>query len=294
MQKKLLESQLFLDIAGIISGCLITAFSVSCILVPNGLSTSGITGLALVAEKFTGVNYTYIYYVFSISILVAAYILMGKRTLLKIISVSLLYPALLVVMNKLNFVFVKGDMFLVCVYFSIFYGVGGGLVLRRGFTFGGTDTIARILNKKVFKNVNISQIMLVLDALVIILLGFVFGKEVALYALVNHVMCIFVMDYMLFGFRAKLYKVSIISSNYREISEFIFKELKRGVTIHDVIGAYTNEPRKMITCICAPSQSAIIRRFLAQNYPDVFMEVSPIITVYAIGNRFVRLKEEDL
>lgn len=294
MQKKLLESQLFLDIAGIISGCLITAFSVSCILVPNGLSTSGITGLALVAEKFTGVNYTYIYYVFSISILVAAYILMGKRTLLKIISVSLLYPALLVVMNKLNFVFVKGDMFLVCVYFSIFYGVGGGLVLRRGFTFGGTDTIARILNKKVFKNVNISQIMLVLDALVIILLGFVFGKEVALYALVNHVMCIFVMDYMLFGFRAKLYKVSIISSNYREISEFIFKELKRGVTIHDVVGAYTNEPRKMITCICAPSQSAIIRRFLAQNYPDVFMEVSPIITVYAIGNRFVRLKEEDL
>ncbi|MDO4711345.1 MAG: YitT family protein [Peptostreptococcaceae bacterium] len=294
MDNRLFESQLFLDIVGIVSGCLITAFSVSCILVPNGLSTSGITGLALVAQKFTGINYTYVYYAFSISILIAAYLLMGKRTVFKIISVSLLYPAMLVVMNRADFVFVKGDMFLVCVYFSIFYGVGGGLVLRRGFTFGGTDTIARILNKKVFKNVSISQIMLVLDALVIILLGFVFGKEVALYALVNHVMCIFVMDYMLFGFRAKLYKVSIISANYREISEFIFKELKRGVTIHDVVGAYTNEPRKMITCICAPSQSAIIRRFLAENYPDVFMEVSPIITVYAIGNRFVRLKEEDL
>lgn len=294
MTRRIFESQLFSDAVGIVLGCLITAFSVSCILVPNGLSTSGITGLALVAEKFTHINYTYIYYVFSISILIAAYLLMGKRTVFKIIFVSLLYPAMLVVMNKFDFVFVTGDMFLVCIYFSLFYGIGGGLVLRRGFTFGGTDTIARILNKKVFKNVNISQIMLVLDALVIVLLGFVFGKDIALYALVNHVMCIFVMDYMLFGFRAKLYKVSIISSNYREISEFIFKELKRGVTIHDVVGAYTNEPRKMVTCICAPSQSAIIRRFLAENYPDVFMEVSPIITVYAIGNRFVRLREEDL
>ncbi len=292
MSKRILENQLVVDFLWIVAGCFVTAFAVNSILVPNNLSTSGITGLALIVQKFTGINYTYVYYLFSITILVTAFVTMGKKAVLKIIFVSLLYPALLVVMNKFHFVFVEGDMFLVCIYFSLFYGVGGGMVLRRGYTFGGTDTIARILNKKVFKNVNISQIMLVMDACVIILLGVVFGKDIALYALVNHVMCIVIMDYMLFGFRAKLYKVSIISQNYTEISEFIFRELKRGVTLHDVIGAYTNERRKLITCICSPSQSAIIRRFLAENYPDVFMEVSPIITVYAVGNRFVRLKEE--
>ncbi len=292
MSKRILENQLVVDFLWIVAGCFVTAFAVNSILVPNNLSTSGITGLALIVQKFTGINYTYVYYLFSITILVTAFVTMGKKAVLKIIFVSLLYPALLVVMNKFHFVFVEGDMFLVCIYFSLFYGVGGGMVLRRGYTFGGTDTIARILNKKVFKNVNISQIMLVMDACVIILLGVVFGKDIALYALVNHVMCIVIMDYMLFGFRAKLYKVSIISQNYTEISEFIFRELKRGVTLHDVVGAYTNERRKLITCICSPSQSAIIRRFLAENYPDVFMEVSPIITVYAVGNRFVRLKEE--
>ncbi len=292
MSKRILENQLVVDFLWIVAGCFVTAFAVNSILVPNNLSTSGITGLALIVQKFTGINYTYVYYLFSITILVTAFVTMGKKAVLKIIFVSLLYPALLVVMNKFHFVFVEGDMFLVCIYFSLFYGVGGGMVLRRGYTFGGTDTIARILNKKVFKNVNISQIMLVMDACVIILLGVVFGKDIALYALVNHVMCIVIMDYMLFGFRAKLYKVSIISQNYTEISEFIFRELKRGVTLHDVVGAYTNERHKLITCICSPSQSAIIRRFLAENYPDVFMEVSPIITVYAVGNRFVRLKEE--
>lgn len=293
MPGKITENPLLIDILSILFGCIISAFAVSCILVPNHLSTSGITGLSLIFENFTGINYTYLYYAFSLTILILAYFTIGKTAAIKIIFLSILYPTILVFMNRIDFVFVEGDMFLVCIYFSLFYGFAGGLVLRRGFTFGGTDTLARILRKKVFKDISISQIMLVLDAIIIVVLGIVFGKDTALYALVNHVMCMFIVDYMLFGFRAKLYKVSIISQHYKEISNFIFDELKRGVTIHDVTGAYTNEPRKMTTCICSPEQSAIIRRFLAEHYPDVFMEVSPIVTVYGIGKRFVQIKDID-
>ena len=291
MLKKLMKNQLLLDALSIFFGCLITAMAVSWILRPNQLSTSGVTGLALMAEKFTGVDYTYLYYGFSIVILIMAYIFLGKKAALKIVTVSILYPTLLLITDRFKFVLAKDDMFIVCIYFSLFYGVGAGLVIRRGYTFGGTDTIARILNKKVFKDVSISSIMLVMDAIIILLLGVVFGKDVALYALVNHVTYIYIMDYILFGFRSKLYKVSIISHNHKEISNFIFKELGRGVTLHDVTGAYTNEKKHMITCICSPRQSAVLRRFLAQNYPNVFMEVSPIVTVYAIGNRFVKLDE---
>lgn len=291
MLKKLMKNQLLLDALSIFFGCLITAMAVSWILRPNQLSTSGVTGLALMAEKFTGVDYTYLYYGFSIVILIMAYIFLGKKAALKIVTVSILYPTLLLITDRFKFVLAKDDMFIVCIYFSLFYGVGAGLVIRRGYTFGGTDTIARILNKKVFKDVSISSIMLVMDAIIILLLGVVFGKDVALYALVNHVTYIYIMDYILFGFRSKLYKVSIISHNHKEISNFIFKELGRGVTLHDVTGAYTNERKHMITCICSPRQSAVLRRFLAQNYPNVFMEVSPIVTVYAIGNRFVKLDE---
>ena len=291
MLKKLMKNQLLLDALSIFFGCLITAMAVSWILRPNQLSTSGVTGLALMAEKFTGIDYTYLYYGFSIVILIMAYVFLGKKAALKIVTVSILYPTLLLITDRFKFVLAKDDMFIVCIYFSLFYGVGAGLVIRRGYTFGGTDTIARILNKKVFKDVSISSIMLVMDAIIILLLGVVFGKDVALYALVNHVTYIYIMDYIFFGFRSKLYKVSIISHNHKEISSFIFKELGRGVTLHDVTGAYTNERKHMITCICSPRQSAVLRRFLAQNYPNVFMEVSPIVTVYAIGNRFVKLDE---
>ena len=279
----------------IILGCFITAFSVNCILVPNKLSTSGVTGLSQMVERFTGINYSYIYYVFSITILIIAFFTLRREEFMKIIFVSFLYPTLLVLTGMFHFVFVQGEMFLVCIYFSIFYGLGSGLVLRAGVTFGGTDTIARILNRKVFKGVALSRVMLFLDGSILISLGFVFNKDVALYALVNHVICIYIMDYMLFGFRQKLYKTNIIPASQDDsddITRYILS-LGRGVTMYKAVGAYTKSDKIMLSSIISPRQSALIRSYLAEHFPNAFMEVSPIVTVYGTGERFVRIKGED-
>ena len=279
----------------IILGCFITAFSVNCILVPNKLSTSGVTGLSQMAERFTGINYSYIYYVFSITILIIAFFTLRREEFMKIIFVSFLYPTLLVLTGMFHFVFVQGEMFLVCIYFSIFYGLGSGLVLRAGVTFGGTDTIARILNRKVVKGVALSRVMLFLDGSILISLGFVFNKDVALYALVNHVICIYIMDYMLFGFRQKLYKTNIIPASQDDsddITRYILS-LGRGVTMYKAVGAYTKSDKIMLSSIISPRQSALIRSYLAEHFPNAFMEVSPIVTVYGTGERFVRIKGED-
>ena len=279
----------------IILGCFITAFSVNCILVPNKLSTSGVTGLSQMAERFTGINYSYIYYVFSITILIIAFFTLRREEFMKIIFVSFLYPTLLVLTGMFHFVFVQGEMFLVCIYFSIFYGLGSGLVLRAGVTFGGTDTVARILNRKVFKGVALSRVMLFLDGSILISLGFVFNKDVALYALVNHVICIYIMDYMLFGFRQKLYKTNIIPASQDDsddITRYILS-LGRGVTMYKAVGAYTKSDNIMLSSIISPRQSALIRSYLAEHFPNAFMEVSPIVTVYGTGERFVRIKGED-
>lgn len=279
----------------IILGCFITAFSVNCILVPNKLSTSGVTGLSQMAERFTGINYSYIYYVFSITILIIAFFTLRREEFMKIIFVSFLYPTLLVLTGMFHFVFVQGEMFLVCIYFSLFYGLGSGIVLRAGVTFGGTDTVARILNRKVFKGVALSRVMLFLDGSILISLGFVFNKDVALYALVNHVICIYIMDYMLFGFRQKLYKTNIIPASQDDsddITRYILS-LGRGVTMYKAVGAYTKSDKIMLSSIISPRQSALIRSYLAEHFPNAFMEVSPIVTVYGTGERFVRIKGED-
>ena len=102
MLKKIINNTMVKDIVAIVIGCIITAFAINNILVPNALSTSGITGLALIAQKYTGINYTYMYYVFSIIILISSLIFLGKKDFLKILFVSIFYPTLLLCMNSIG------------------------------------------------------------------------------------------------------------------------------------------------------------------------------------------------
>ena len=68
--KKILYDTLYLSV-----GCFITAFSVNYILKPNGLITSGITGLAIILEKYLLIDYYFIYYIAKMCIRDSIYVL---------------------------------------------------------------------------------------------------------------------------------------------------------------------------------------------------------------------------
>ncbi len=286
--KKFLYDSVYLTI-----GCLITAFSVNFILKPNGLITSGITGLAIILEKYLLINYSYIYYIATFLILITTYMLMGKKEIMKIVFLSILYPTVLLLMQSFEFRFVENDLLLASIYFSIFYGIGVGMILRKGFSFGGTDTIARILNKKLFPSINLSYIMLILDGFVIIVAAFAFGRNIALYSIISQLIFTKVCDYMMFGVGTKLYKLEIISSKYEEISNFIMYELGRGVTLFKIKGCYTNEEKIQIESICSPNQAVMVQKLIKQIEPAAFVKVLPVINVWGKGRRFIDISTED-
>ena len=137
------------------------------------------------------------------------------------------------------------------------------------------------------------KVMMGVDALILLGSAITFERSVAIYAFINHFVSNSIMDYIMYSMGYKLYKVEIITSDYEKISSYIMKELGRGVTIYSVTGAYTNEKRIKLSCICSPAQSAIIRRYLAEHSPNSFVEVSRMLSVYAAdGKRFVSLQEE--
>lgn len=274
-------------------GCIITAFSVNYILKPNGLVTSGITGLAIILEKYMNINYSYIYYFMTFIILIVTFLIMGKKEIVKIVFLSILYPTVLLVMQNYEFKFVENDLLLASIYFSIFYGIGVGMILRKGFSFGGTDTIARVLNIKLFPSINVSYIMLFLDGIVIIIAAFAFGRNIALYSVISQLIVTKVCDYIMFGFGTKLYKLEIISCKYEEISKFIMTKLGRGVTVLKVKGAYTNDEKIQIESVCSPSQSIMIQKYIKEIDQAAFVKVLPIVSVWGKGNRFININLED-
>lgn len=281
------------DTSYLIIGCIITAFSVNFILKPNGLITSGTTGLSIILEKYININYTYIYYFLAFIILIVTYLMMGKKEIAKIVFISTLYPTILLVMQNIEFKFIENDLLLATIYFSIFYGIGVGMILRKGFSFGGTDTIARILHIKVFPSINLSYILLVLDGIVIIISAFTFGRNIALYSVISQIIVTKVCDYVIVGLGTKLYKLEIISYKNEEISNYIMYQLGRGVTVYNTKGGYTHEDKIQIETVCSPSQSVMIQKFIKEIDKAAFVKVLPMISVWGKGIRFIDITVEN-
>lgn len=292
--KKDCHKRIALDLLFLISGCILLAFSIASILKPNQLVTGGITGMSVILDRLINIKYTYIYYVLSIIVLICSRVLLGKREALKILLLSILFPLILILFEGLNFDFIENDMILASVYYGMIAGIGCGLILKRGFSMGGTDTIAKIVHRKMFPFMSLSQILLGIDLTIITLSAFIYDRNVALYAILTQVVFMKAVDTILFGFGSKKVKIEIISDENERIQDYILNSIKRGISAYEIKGGYTNSNKQKIISICSPREAMLIKGFIANTDPNAFVNVLPVISVWGKGVGFDSLVEEEL
>ena len=264
-------------------GCIIQAFSIVCILKPNNLVTGGITGFSLTIGKVINMNYTYIYYGICILILISA----------KIILLSTTYPLILILMNNIKFNFLQdtSDKILICIYYGIFMGIGTGLVLKKGFSQGSSDTVAKILHKKLLSFMGISQVLLCIDITILIISGFVFGKKAVLYAIIMQMVYSKTISVVLFGFGSSLVKVVVISDQLEKISDFMKNTINRGYSIGYVYGGYNHIKREKIISVCSLREAMLIKDFITKIDENAFINIVPTISAWGKEDGLQNLKE---
>lgn len=285
--------KLGVDLLFIIVGCSISAFSVIGILIPNGLTSGGITGMVRILQNFLPIGFSVIYYAIALAILVICAILLGVKEARKILLLTITYPSILFLFEHFEFSLLEEkDLFLAAIYCGVLGGICCGLVFSRGYSFGGTDTIAKIIQKKLMPHVGLSQILLVIDACIIIGSGFLFGRNIALYALVTQVIFSKTVDYIMYGFDTKAVQLEIITNKHNDVADYILNEVGRGVTNVTVVGEYTKLARKKIITICSPRESMLIKKFVAKNDRDAFVTVIHVDTVWGKGEGFNDILKE--
>jgi len=267
--------------------CSVGAFSLTAVMVPNGLTSGGLTGIVRIVQKFIPIDFSILYYGGSIILLVFVTLMMGLKEGRKILMLSVLYPAVLLLFEKFNFSLLEEkDVILAAIFCGVFMGVCSGIVFWRGYSFCGTDAIAKVLKKKLFHNTPLSQILLVIDATIIIGSAFIFGRNIALYALVTQVIFTKTVDFILYGLETKIVQLEIITRYPEEVTAYVMHEISRGVSEIAVLGAYTKTEHRKLVTLCSPRESILIKKFIAGLDKKAFVTVIPVGTVWGNGEGF--------
>ena len=275
------------DMIFLILGCAIGAFSTTAVMIPNGLTCGGLTGIVRIVQNYISIDFSVLYYALAIVIWIVVILTLGFREGKKVLLVTLLYPAVLFVFEKLDFQLLEEkDLLLAAIFCGIFAGA------CNGFVFCGTESIAKIVKKKWMPQVDISRILLVLDCGIIVISAFIFGRNIALYALVTQIIASKVVDFIMYGFETKIVQMQIITAKGKEVADYVMHEIRRGVSSYDIVGEYTGKHRKQLIILCSPRESMVIKKFLLETDPQAFVTILQVNTVWGEGKGFTDMGED--
>jgi len=270
------------DWSVIVFGLFLYAFGWTGFLLPNGITTGGVTGIAAIvffASKIpVGITY---FCINGILLLLSIKILGFKFSVKTVINVILLTFLLTVFQSIIKEPLVKGEPFMSCVLGGVLCGLGLGLVFNFKGSTGGTDIIAMIIHK--YHNISIGKGLLICDLLIISSSYFVFHSiEKIVYGIIVLGAVSYTVDMVLNGARQSV-QFFIFSDKYEEIADAIIEIAHRGCTILDGTGWYTKKSSKVLVVMAKKTESVAIFRIVKNIDPTAFISQTSVTGVYGKG-----------
>ncbi|MEW5783531.1 MAG: YitT family protein [Bacillota bacterium] len=274
------------EVLAILLGTLVMAVAMNMFLVPHRLAAGGISGLGVILFHLFGIPVGLTILAANIPMFVIAYFLLGRRVVIQSLLGTIFFSAAIELMAPFLGVATQ-DMLLASVYGGVIMGLGLGLVFRYRGSTGGTTILSLILNK--VAGLSTGQGLLGGDLVVIVLAVFVFGSEVALYAVLSLFISSWVIDVVQEGLgMAKA--ATIITSRGEEINRRLLQELGRGVTRLEGQGGYTGEGREVLLCVVTRPQVAQLKRIIHELDPKAFLIIGNATEVHGEGFKKVKVE----
>lgn len=279
MRKKLFS--FITDIAFYIVGCGIYSIAVTMFISPNEISPGGLTGIATVLNYLFMLPTGIVLFLLNIPILILGFIKFGGIFITKTAIATTIISFMLEITENLLPEF-KIDLILAAVFGGILMGLGLSIVMLRGATTGGVDIIAKVINRK-FRHFTVGRLILMSDAAVVMIAALAYGNvQSALYSVISLYASSRIMDVMLYGAdKGKI--VYIITDSAKEISDAVMTEVRRGVTVMNVVGGYTGSDKKMLMCVLRRHEVSAVYRIVGENDSNAFIVVGEAGEIFGQG-----------
>ena len=165
-------------------GVILVAFGIQYFYAPNEIAGGGLSGMALVISHYIPkLSVGTIILIGNLILFAISFILVGGDFGFKTIYASFMLSFVMDFMEKiLHSYALTTNMFLVIILGTIIIATGLGIAFAINASTGGTDILAKILNKYSTFKIGIS--LLVVDLFVVVCGGVTFGLDKGIYSLI--------------------------------------------------------------------------------------------------------------
>lgn len=269
------------EFALITIGIFLVAISVVYFFEPNNIAAGGITGLAIVINHYIPfISIGPLVLMMDAILFIVALIVLGAKFGAKTIYSSFLLSTSMWIMQTFIPINITNDLILATIFGTLISAVGMAIVFNANASSGGTDIIAKILNK--FFHFNIGKSLLMVDFLVTLLGAITFGINIGLYGLLSVIVNGVVIDKIIAGFKVKS-EITIISNRNKEISQYILNDLERGCTFIKGVGGFTGKDTSLLYTVLDRSEFIKLKNHISSIDKNAFITVGEVHEVMGEG-----------
>ena len=267
-------------------GCFFYAISINYFFISNHLAEGGVAGICLILYYLFKLPVGVMYFVINIPLLIIGWRLVGRDFLFKTLYGTSCLSFLITLTQ--NWKGPSSDIMLSSIYGGVLIGIGLGLIFMVNGSTGGTDIIARILNR--YFDIPMGRTMLFLDIVILGVATIFFGKEIVMYTLISMAIVSKAIDYFQDGY-TKSKGITIISTKSEEIKSKIMDKIGRGTTIIKGKGGYTGKEIDLLFCVVSKFEVTKVKNIVKEIDAFAFLTISDVSEVLGEGFKSLQNKK---
>ncbi|MBO5453172.1 MAG: YitT family protein [Clostridia bacterium] len=181
----------------IVLGSVLYALATVVFIFPHSLLLGGTSGISVILNEYISFSPGMILVIINFSLLVAAFVVLGKDMAIKTFVGSTLTTLFVGAFEK---VFENSTILISHIYISAIIGaaviaIASGIMFYVNSSSGGTDIIALIVKK--YSNINIGKALLLTDFLIVIVGGLLSGYVILISSFIGLLIKTFGIDFVI-------------------------------------------------------------------------------------------------
>lgn len=264
-------------------GSILCALSFDLFLSPLKIVVGGTNGLSILVGELLNIDTSTLLTIFYIIMILVNIIFYGFKETRKLLFCSIMYPLFVNLFSDLPTIIGLdySNKLLHYLMSAILYGVGCGLIFKNNFVGGGLDVLKKIISDKL--KISMGKATFMVDAVLIISGGFIFGVNSVLYAIIILYISSNVTDRIILGVSNKK-MFYIMTRNAEEVRKCLENELKCGITEIDAIGGYRQDKYHVLMTVISTHDYVKLKKYINEIDEKAFYIITDSYHTYYHGN----------